>query len=100
MIQQLNIHEVRRALWGKSHYYDQDMMRFFNSRLLSAYQYEDDSILSLESCRMGGWNHQNQRFYRWVFHDKSGSSILGPEVSRSTAHRQIQKMLWLGRTDT
>lgn len=98
----LTLDEVRRELWGKSHYYDADTMRLLRSRLLGAVKLPDGALLTLESYKYG---ENGQRLYRVVFLDTRGRC--GPSdvdlpayrgTSRKSAWAQYRALMMGGLT--
>lgn len=94
-IEEIDIHQVRRELWGKSHYFDVDTMRFFNSRLLRAVKLPSGDLLCLESYR---FKYGAKREYRVVLLQEGSASRSDDlpcysGVSKLQALRQFQRLL-------
>lgn len=100
-IEYIDLNQVRRELWGKSHYFDADMMRCFNSRLLRAVKLPSGDLLCLESYRFG--YEGAERKYRAVLL-QDGSATRDKDLpchtgfSKAQAQRQFQKLLLGGLT--
>ena len=103
-IEEIDIHQVRRELWGKSHYFDYFdalTMRFFNSRLLRAVKLPSGDLLCLESYRHG--YDGAKREYRVVLLQEGSASRSDDlpcysGVSKLQAQRQFQRLLMGGLT--
>lgn len=100
-IEDINIHQVRRELWGKTHYFDADTMRFFSSRLLRAVKLPSGDLLCLESYRHG--YDGAKREYRVVLLQEGSASRSDDlpcysGVSKLQAQRQFQRLLMGGLT--
>lgn len=102
-IEEIDIHQVRRELWGKTHYFDADTMRFFSSRLLRAVKLPSGDLLCLESYRF--WCAGGEREYRVVLVGKGGSATRGKDLpcyiaipTKVQAQRQFQRLLMGGLT--
>lgn len=100
-IEEIDIHQVRRELWGKSHYFDADTMRYFSSRLLRAVKLPSGDLLCLESYRYGF--EGARRCYRCVLflahraiREGELPCYIGP--SKVQAQRQFQRLLMGGLT--
>lgn len=96
-IEHIDIHQVRRELWGKSHYFDADTMRFFSSRLLRAAKLPSGDLLCLESYWHG---HDGvARKYHVVLFQGGFTTTEGEDLpchtgkSKAQALRQFQKLL-------
>lgn len=100
-IEYIDLNQVRRELWGKSHYFDADMMCYFSSRLLRAVKLPSGDQLALESYRY--LYDGSPRFYR-VVHFREGTATRGHGLpchegdSKAQAQRQFQKLLMGGLT--
>lgn len=99
-IEDINIHQVRRELWGKSHYFDADTMRFFSSRLLRAVKLPSGDLLCLESYRYG--YDGAKREYQVVLLQE-GNATRGKDLpcyiavpTKVQAQRQFQRLLMGG----
>lgn len=99
-IEHIDIDQVRRELWGKSHYFDADTMRFFSSRLLRAVKLPSGDLLCLESYRS---YDGAEREYRAVLLQE-GSATRDKDLpcytgdSKAQAQRQFQKLMMGGLT--
>lgn len=108
-IEYIDLNQVRRELWGKSHYFDADTMRVLSRLLLQAVKLPSGDLLCLESYRLGyggvwmGREWTVGREYRVVLL-REGGATRGDELpcytglSKAQAQRQFQKLLMGGLT--
>ena len=100
-IEEIDIHQVRRELWGKSHYFDADTMRYFKSRLLRAVKLPSGDLLCLESFRFD-YDGAPREYKCLLF--KNGLALGQEELPLCNgrtllqAQRQFQRLLMGGLT--
>ena len=84
---------AQRNLWGKTHYCDDDTLRYFRSRILSAFNIGDDHFAIIEAC--SGDYENKTRIKRGVIFDATGQVIYRPGIEESfKTSEKARKALW------
>jgi hypothetical protein len=85
---------AQRNLNGRTHYVDDDTLRFHKSRILSA-RHTDNGLLFAIVESMALDMHNTKRGYRYVIFDLFGSTIDRPKLEDSyRTSRQATAAMW------
>jgi hypothetical protein len=85
---------AQRNLSGKTHYVDDDSLKFHKSRILRSGHTDNGLIFFLiESCALD-WNN-TKRGFRYVIFDVYGNTIDRPDLESSfKSHEAAKKAMW------
>ena len=86
--------DAQRNLCGRTHYVDDDTMRYFRSRVLSAHAVDDGLLYAIVESASGDMHHHT-RIYRYVIFDLFGRVIERPEIEASwKSSAPAEKAMW------
>ena len=86
--------DAQRNLCGRTHYVDDDTMRYFRSRVLSAHAVDNGLLYAIVESASGDMHHHT-RIYRYVIFDLFGRVVERPEIESSwKSSAPAEKAMW------
>lgn len=86
---------AQRNLCGRTHYVDDDTLRWHHSRVLSA-RHTDGGLLFAIVCSDALDMHNTKRGYRYVIFDVFGNTVERPTLKEAfSSSRQAEKAMWV-----
>jgi hypothetical protein len=93
--------DAKRNLEGRTHFADDDTLRFFGSRILSATDHCDGLLYSLIESSYQDWN-KTRRTVRFAVFDVFGTCIYRPDIEagyRTSKQANKARYAWLNAFD-
>ena len=85
---------AQRNLSGRTHYVDDDTLRYFRARILSTRVVDDGLLFAMVESASGDMNHTT-RIFRYVIFDIFGTVIERPDIEASwKSSPPVEKAMW------
>jgi hypothetical protein len=85
---------AQRNLAGRTHYVDDDTLRYFRARVLSARIVSDGLLFAILESASANPNH-SKRIFRYVIFDLFGFVLARPDIEHSfSRQQQAEKAMW------
>ena len=88
-------YNAQHNLRGRSHFVDEDTLRYFKGRVLSAYDSADGRLFVVVHSQRENWDNAN-RIFSYAIFDLAGSIVAGRVQSYKTAakaRKECEEML-------
>ena len=88
-------YKAQKNLAGRTHYVDDDTLRYFRSRILACRIHDDGTLLSIVESFSVNPDH-SERAFRAVVFDIEGTTVFRPDIEHAHKTRKsAEKELWV-----